>query len=372
MHATITELEILRDVAEALNRTSDLDDAMGVVLERVSARFGLPTGWIWLLDASGEAWVAAARNLPPALADDPRALLGNCWCLDSFRNGKLSSSTNVTAVHCTRLKDLVQGTAGLEYHQSVPVRGDGGERVGLLNVASPDWRELSEDELRILVTIGDMLGLAVQRAQNAEEASQLAAVQERNRIAREIHDTIAQSLVGAALQLESAEANLEVEGRQDRAQKAVGRALELVRSSLEDARRSVLNLRAAPLEGLGLCEALLALADDDVDVSATGVGTLAPRVELGVYRVAQEAVHNARAHAEATRVHVELVRAGSELTLTVEDDGAGFDAGAVAPERFGLVGMRERAHLLGGTLDLRSAPGRGTRVTLCVPVGETR
>ncbi len=370
MRATITELEILRDVAEALNRSRDLDSAMQVVLDKVSARFDLPTGWIWLLDASGGAWVAASRNLPPALADDPEALLGTCWCLDSFRNGKLSASTNVTVIHCSRLKDRVCGTGGLQYHQSVPVRGDGGQRVGLLNVASADWRELSEEELRILVTIGDMLGLAVERARHAQEASELAAVHERNRIAREIHDTIAQHLVGAALQLESAQANLELE-RAGKAEEAIGRALELVRSSLDDARRSVLDLRAAPLEGRTLTEAVAELAVDGVHVTTTGVGTLSARVELAVYRIAREAVNNARAHAGGAQVHVALVRQEGELLLTVLDEGVGFDAAAVASGRFGLIGMRERANLVGARLRIESTVGTGTRVSLRVPLEAT-
>ena len=367
MNATIAELQILREVAEALNRTSSLDVALNVVLEKVGTRFDLPTAWIWLLDADGKAWVAAARNLPPALADDPHGLTGPCWCLDSYRTGKLAASTNVTVVHCSRLKDLVCGTAGLQYHQSVPVRGDGGRRVGLLNVASPDWREVGGDELRLLVTIGDMLGLAVERSQRAREAADVGAVRERNRIAREMHDTIAQSLVGAALQLESAEVNLARPGHQDRARQAVGRALELVRSSLEDARRSVLDLRAAPLEGRSLTAALSELAGDAA-FHSTGVGSVSARIELGVYRVAQEALTNARAHAHATQIAVHLTRHERELVLVVEDDGVGFDT--PPPGRFGLVGMGERARLLGGSIAVESAPGRGTCVRLAVPLEE--
>lgn len=372
MHATIEELQILREVAEALNRESDLDAAMDVALARISERFGLPTAWIWLLDEGGEAWVAAERNLPPALADDPAALQGNCWCLDSFRTGKLADSTNVTVVHCTRLKDLISGTAGLQYHQSVPVRGDGGRRVGLLNVASSDWRELDADELRLLVTLGDMLGLAVERSRRAREASEVAAVQERNRIAREIHDTIAQTLVGASLQLESAQVHLETPGREGRAAEAVAKALDLVRSSLEDARRSVLDLRAAPLEGRTLAEALAALADNDavLEVTTTGVGHLPRRVELALYRIAGEAVANARAHCEAARIQVSLTRHQDTLQLSVMDDGEGFDDTKVPVDRFGLTGMRERARLLGGEFVLTSEPGAGTAITVRVPLGQ--
>src|SRR3712207_8488638 len=116
-----------------------------------------------------------------------------------------------------------------------------------MNVASPDWRSLSPEDLQLLYTAGDLLSIAVERARLFARGTRLGAVEERNRLAREIHDTLAQGLTATALQLESADALLAASS--EGAHEPLHRALSLTRSNLEEARRSVLDLRAAPLEG---------------------------------------------------------------------------------------------------------------------------
>src|SRR5439155_15072077 len=134
----------------------------------------------------------------------PRRMTGSCYCLDTYRKGDLQGAANVNVVACSRLEALVDGTNGLAYHASVPLYAHG-KRVGVLNVASPDWRELSAEELRILYTVGDLLSIAVERARLFAKSTQLGAAEERNRLAREIHDTLAQGLSAISLQLETAD-----------------------------------------------------------------------------------------------------------------------------------------------------------------------
>jgi len=372
------ELSVLNAVARGLNRSVSLGEALRFALSRVAELLDLRTGWIWLQDApSAEPYLAAAQNLPPALADDPRLMDGSgyCYCLDTYKKGDLEGAANVNVLTCSRLKGLVDGTDGLRYHASIPLYA-GKEKLGVMNLASPQWRELSPEDLQLLYTVGDLLSIAVERARLFARSAEVGAVEERNRLAREIHDTLAQGLTATALQLESAEAYLKSGEEPEKAREPLRRALSLTRANLDEARRSVLDLRAAPLEGRSLPEALRALVDRWE--AETGVAArfkavnparpLPPRVEAALYRICGEALTNVARHAGAYRVTVRLVSTPERVRLAVEDDGRGFDPDAVPQDRHGLVGMQERAGALGGGLVVESRPGAGTKVEATMPL----
>jgi two-component system, NarL family, sensor kinase len=370
------ELSVLNAIARELNRSVNLGEALEFTLSQVAELLGLRTGWIWLTNEdSSEPYLAAAQNLPPALANDPRRMdgAGYCYCLDTYKRGDLEGAANVNVLTCSRLDGLVDGTDGLRYHASIPLYAQD-KKLGVMNVASPDWRSLSPEDLQLLYTIGDLLSIAVERARLFARSTRLGAVEERNRLAREIHDTLAQGLTATALQLESADALLDAGS--ESAHEPLRRALSLTRSNLEEARRSVLDLRAAPLEGRPLSGALRALVERweaQTGIAAryravNGSRPLPPRVEAGVYRICQEALTNVARHAEAGRVTVRLVATPDRVRLVVEDDGRGFDAAEGSEDRHGLLGMRERAEMLGGALEVRSGPGEGARIEATVPL----
>ena len=366
------ELSIINSMAQALNRSVDLEQTLRTILAQVAELLDLQTGWVWLLrEDDGRSYLAAAQNLPPALAHHPHKMEGSCYCLDTYRDDDLAGAANVNVVTCSRLKNLVDGTDGLRYHASIPLYAHG-KKLGVLNVASTDWRQLSPDDLQLLYTIGDMLGIAVERARLFERSAQVGAVEERNRLAREIHDTLAQGLTAVSLQLESADALLETEADPARIRRMVQQALALTRANLEEARRSVLDLRAAPLADRTLVEALVLLADASpvpVNFLVTGGNQpLPPRVETGLYRIAQEAINNACQHAQANEITVKLVATPQAVTLTVSDDGQGFDLDDVAQSRFGLVGLNERVKLLNGRFHIESTPGQGTKLEAELPL----
>ena len=373
------ELSILNTIAEALNREVDLSGALQVSLAQVAHLLDLQAGWIWLLrEDTGESYLAATLNLPPALANAPQRMEGTCYCLDTFRAGDLDGAANVNVVTCSRLKSLADGTGGLRYHASIPLYAHG-KQLGVLNVASPDWRQLSAADLRLLYTVGDLVSIAVERARLFARQAEFGATVERNRLAREIHDTLAQGLAAITMQLETADALLEADAGPAQARPAVNQALNLARANLEEARRSVLDLRAAPLEGRTLAQALAALADEESAKGAVpvrfhttgGSRPLPNRVEAGLYRIAQEAVTNALRHASARAIRVKLLAQPAHVRLVVADDGRGFDASSLPAGRYGLAGISERAHLLGGQLTLQTSPGQGTRLEIVVPLGET-
>jgi two-component system NarL family sensor kinase len=378
------ELTILNSIAQALNRSVEVTEALRAALAQVAELLGLSTGWIWLLDEeTGASYLAAAQNLPRALTKNPVRMSGSCYCLDTYREGDLAGAANVNVVTCSRLKGLVDDTEGLRYHASIPLYAHG-KRLGVLNVASRDWRELSPDDLRLLYTVGDLVGIAIERARLFAQSARIGALEERNRLAREIHDTLAQGITAVVLQLEHADALLDARTGRLRIQQSVRQALHQARANLEETRRSVHDLRAAPLEGRTLTEALAALVEEwnaqgtgEGDVSAAfelrGESRPLPvRVEIGLYRMAQEALTNIRRHAEARHVALRLETVPHSIRLLIEDDGRGFDTEEVRPGGYGLIGLNERTRLLGGTLLLESSPGAGTRLDITLPLDDKR
>ena len=373
------ELSILNTIARELSRSVDLEQALQTALLQVAKLLDLDTGWIWLLrEETGESYLATSQNLPPALAQNPHLMEGRCYCLDTYRSGDLKGAANVNVVTCSRLYGLVEGTDGLRYHASIPLYAHE-KKLGVLNVASTSWRKLSAEDLRLLNTVGDLLSIAVERARLFEQSTQAGAVEERYRLARELHDTLGQGLAGILLRLETIDAQLEGGSDAEGIRRAVRQTMDLTRTNLEEARRAVLDLRAVPLEGRTLAGALASLVDEIsdreglvVDFNATGGSRPLPvRIETGLYRIVQEALNNVARHANARQATLRLVTTPERVQLTVEDDGCGFDPSRIPKERHGLVGLNERARLLEGSLKLESSPGEGTRLAVTIPLETT-
>jgi two-component system NarL family sensor kinase len=156
----------------------------------------------------------------------------------------------------------------------------------------------------------------------------------------------------------------------------VRQALELTRATLEEVRRTVMDLRAAPLEGQSLALALRNLAKREpllqgvrLRVSITGANHPLPqRLESAIYRIVQEAITNIARHAQAQHASVRLVITPQQVHCVIRDDGRGFDPSQPPANRFGLIGISERARLLGGTLRIQSSPGAGAVVEFTIPL----
>ncbi len=336
-----------------------MQSALERTLEVIAEELNLDTGWVWLLDPeTGHVYSAAARNLPPYLQEPVRMTGSSCWCIEQFREGSLESR-NVDVMGCSRLRpagNREELTRAIAHHATVPLYFQD-KPLGILNITAPSMRRLSARELRLLTTIGFQLGVAIERARLAEDQATHARADERTRLAREIHDTIAQSLTAIALDIES--------GRIDT-------ALRVTRATLDEARRSVMNLRAEPLAGKPLAQALALLVREftsqsgirvTLDTSRACELPLATEAEL--YRIAEQALANVKQHASAKAVRLTLHCTRGAATLTVEDDGVGFDPRRIAEDRHGIRGMRERARLAGGTLKIASK--EGTKIKARVP-----
>jgi two-component system NarL family sensor kinase len=370
--ASSRELRILKTIAEALNGAGDVDQALQTTLEQVASLLGLRAGWIWLIDPhTGRFYGAVARELPPFLREPVRMSGRTCWCLNAFRAGELTAG-NIDVMECSRLRAAVAAhdrakTGGLRYHASIPLHF-GRRPLGIMNVAAPAWRKLTRRELDLLATIASQVGVAIERARLSGEDVRAARMEERARLARNIHDTLAQRLTAIGFHLEAALDEIPDTIGPSSARTELVRALELSRSGLGEARASMRQLRASA--GQSLLEALDAAARSftaesgiRVHVRTTGDPTLSPMESQELLRIAGEALANVRRHARATDVEVRLSASGPTVRLEISDNGRGFNPRA-RTSGFGIVGMRERAQSLGAALRIASAPRGGTRVVV--------
>ena len=253
---------------------------------------------------------------------------------------------------------------------------DGDEILGAIYLANPRSRaEFSEDDERLLGVLATHAAIALTNARLFEQGRELTLVQERQRIARELHDAVAQTLFSLRLTAQAASAL--VRRDPDRAVAELETVAQLAAEAADELRGIVAELRPPELSRAGLAETLrgrVALLDrvHDAKVSftATGCAKLPPRAEEAILRVAEEALHNALRHAGAATVSVSLELGEAGASLVVADDGVGFDTrDATGSHRLGLASMRERSRSVKGRLTVESAPGAGTRVRLEVPGG---
>ena len=234
--------------------------------------------------------------------------------------------------------------------------------------------DFDADDQRLIEMLAAHAAVAIENARLLERSRELSIVEERNRLARELHDSVSQKLFGIVLTAEAAGTLLERDTAAAGAQ--ITRLGELAQEALTELRELIFELRPASLEQEGLAATLRKQVDmlrrlhgRDIELRIAGTAHAAPEAEGEVLRIAQEALNNALRHAGEGRIELRLEARDSRLVVTVADDGVGFDPAApgVRSRRLGLTSMEERARALGGTLAVVSRPGDGTTVTLEVP-----
>jgi len=249
-----------------------------------------------------------------------------------------------------------------------------GRVAGMIGIRFQQKRAFRAEEVELTRALAHQAMLAIQLMRLSEESREAAVVAERNRLARDIHDTLAQGFTGIIVQLEAAE-DLRVRGLLVDADRHVFKARELARHSLQEARRSVHALRPQALDEQDLTEAIPALLRTmtegtmlDAEFTLTGAPRKLPaEMEDNLLRISQEVLANTLRHAHATRFKVRLAYLEHEVHLELRDDGCGFNP-SIRHGRYGLLGVKERVEGLQGRLDVQSSPGNGTFIFIVLPL----
>jgi signal transduction histidine kinase len=250
-----------------------------------------------------------------------------------------------------------------------------GEIIGAFYLTEKqDGAQFSETDQHFIEMLAAHAAIAIENTRLFERDRELSVIEERNRLARDLHDSVTQTLFSVVLTAEAATTLLDRDTAAARAQ--LERLQSLSRDALQEMRSLIFELRSADLAADGLvatlrkhCEILSRVRKIEIDVSVEDERALPADVERELFRIAQEAVNNALKHAAARRIDVRLLMAPPLVTLIVRDDGRGFDPDAahIQSKRLGLTSMRERAEALGARLTVESAPGAGTTVRAEVP-----
>jgi signal transduction histidine kinase len=255
----------------------------------------------------------------------------------------------------------------------VPIVSRGGVIGAFYLTEKEDADEFSDDDERCIEMLAAHAAVAIENARLFERSRELSIAEERNRLARDLHDSVTQKLFGVVLTAEAAATLLDQEPGVAREQ--LQRLKQLAQDAMEELRSLIFELRPPALETEGLATTLRKHVDVlrrayrfEIGLQIVGSPALPPGAEGDVFRIAQEALQNALRHSQAGRVDVRLDAGDGRLTLVVSDDGIGFEpaAPALRSRRLGLTSMEERARAVGGTLEIDSAPGAGTTVRLQV------
>jgi signal transduction histidine kinase len=265
----------------------------------------------------------------------------------------------------------LDGDAAARSWLSVPLIAQ--DRVlGVLDLWSTRPHALGTEHIELAGAVANQAAIAVENARLFREASSVAALEERQRLARELHDSVSQALYGIALGAQTARELLERDPAQ--AVEPVEYVVSLAEAGLAEMRALIFELRPESLATEGLVSALekqaaATRARYNIEVE-TALGE-EPEVPLAtketLYRVAQEAIHNTIKHAHASRIDLSLRATSRGIRLEVGDNGGGFDATAEFPGHLGIRSMRERAAAAGGTFGVESSPGGGTRLEIEIP-----
>ena len=371
------QLETLHEVVRSLVEESELDVMLDLICRRLRTLIGARIAFIALPDAAMQLRIAAADGDD----DDAAGLVGVMLDRARSKSGRVlerRQSARVDSVLDDPESDQ-EATRRMGVRTALYVPLVARDRaIGIVAVhdkIGPDAR-FSDADLRLAEIFAARAAVAVDLSERVarETVRQVVAAQEleRSRLARELHDETGQALASILLGLQS----IRAAGSDADADRAVAQVREMIVQALQDVRRLAVELRPSALDDFGLAPAVERLAATFEE--RTGIhtalesnlpgGRMLPEIETVLYRVIQEALTNVVKHAGAERVSIVIAQRGNGISVVVEDDGRGFHAGEVREDALGVVGMRERVALVGGTLEVESSPGAGTTVAAYVPV----
>ena len=337
-----TRLALLKEIAEYLNEETELYNMMNKVLDYLINGSSFTTGWIFLINKKGEQELVASTDLPHSLKNNNCKYLNNgtCWCVNAYHHKNLTKASNI--INCSRINLANQESEKDDYlithHATVPLRS-GDEQYGLLNVATPHTVVYSQDDLELLESVALQIGSAIKRIYLTDQEKEAARISERNRLARDLHDSVNQMLF----------------------------SLKLV----NEMRALIWQLKPIGLEH-GLVNAIQHYAnmlDLKLNIEVRGLIKLSNLVEENVYRMLQEALNNTKKHAQTNQVSINMQQNEHQLYIKIYDDGKGFNVSDdLNQTTHGLKNIKQRIHSLDGEFNIQSDKQMGTTIYLNIPI----
>ncbi|UEX90843.1 GAF domain-containing sensor histidine kinase [Staphylococcus ratti] len=354
-----TRLALLKEIAEFLNEETELESMLHGALESLIKGSEFTTGWVFFIDENGAHTLEAEYELPRALTNHECKYMteGACWCVQSYHNKKLTKASNI--INCSRInlasQEFTEETDDITHHATVPLRS-GNEQFGLLNVATPHTTHYSDEDLELLESVAFQIGSAIKRIDLTNQEKEAALINERNRLARDLHDSVNQMLFSLKL---TAHAAGQI-SNEPTSQKAFSQIEQTSQNAVNEMRALIWQLKPVGLEQ-GLVHAIkqyAKLIHIHVEIKVHGLIDLDRKVEMHTYRIIQEAMNNSKKHANVSVVYVNLTQVQDCLKVQIYDKGQGF-----SPHEFedkgghhGLSHMKQRAALLNAHISILSLP----------------
>ncbi len=370
----LAQLTALQETAMAVASTLELGRLLRLIVQQATSLLQADSGILNLVD-----WDAGEDEVVAEIGSAASSV-GNRSSLQGSLSGWATLHKQTVTLNDPSTDDRVDqlGLAALEGKKGTPI---GNAAVAPLTIRERAIGSLvlldkqkgqdnfSQNDLDLLQTFANQAATAIENARLYEQAQRLAVVEERQRLARELHDSVTQALYGVTLYAEATTRQL-ASGETALAGEYLHELRDTAQEALREMRLLIFELRPSILETEGLVTALRARLESveeragrETQFTRDGETPLPAEVEEGLYRIAQEALNNALKHANAQNVSVNLSRSDDMVVLEIADDGIGFDADvAINNGGLGLDGMKERAAQIGGSLVLDSRPGKGTRV----------
>ncbi len=366
------QLETSAQVSRELTSILDIDDLLTQVVELIRDAFHYYHVHIFLLTQDGDHLALRASTSPTVPEHRCISVDGGSINGKAVRDGE-AILVNDVKNDVSYLAD--QYLPDIESELVAPLRL-GNRIIGSLDVQSAEINAFTEQDLLVIQSLGDQIAVAIENARLYDRSQELAVLEERTRLARELHDSVTQSMYSVVLLTEGWRRSIQ-NGSTGNVDEYLARIGEINQQALKEMRLLIHELRPPVLEEEGLLGALHQRLDAvekragiNARLRADQLVELPHAVEEGLYRIAQEALNNALKHASATNVAVRISTRNGKIMLEVEDDGQGFDVDTVDSDGgMGLANMRHRADELNGSIEIRSEPEQGTVVRVEVASG---
>ncbi|WP_428417174.1 GAF domain-containing sensor histidine kinase [Phocicoccus schoeneichii] len=360
-----TKLQLLKDIAEFLNEETNKDRMLQGALEMLIDNSEFATGWVFFINNDGVHELGAHYNLPNGLTNDDNSHLvdGKCWCVNQYNRNNLEKATNIFV--CSRLEKAARAyldeNNGITHHATVPLMS-GGESYGLLNVATPYIEEFSQEELDLLESVAFQIGSTLKRIELNRREQENILVQERQRLARDLHDSVNQMLFSINIMSNGLKRLDDI----DKIKTTLSSIEGTSKYAMREMKALIWQLKPIGLEN-GMIQAIEHYANllgVDVDIEINGFYDLDDKSETQIFRVIQESLNNIKKHSGVTEAKITMLNHDADFFLSVHDDGRGFVIDKDHPYNHGIKNMKERVTQIGGMFNIKSDLGKGTTITV--------